>query len=188
MDAYGAGSPGSGLPPVVVVAGVSGTGKTRIGSLLAQRLGWRFDDGDDLHPAANIAKMRAGFPLTDADRGPWLAVVAARIDEHIAAGEPAVVACSALKRSYRDFLRQGRPSVRVVFLRATPATLADRLASRPGHFFPPQLLRSQLADEEPPQEEEGCLVVDVEATPDQVTDGIIRQLGLTAPSHRADTP
>lgn len=170
-----------GGPVVVVVAGVSGSGKTRVGSLLAQRLGWPFDDGDGLHPAANIAKMRAGLPLTDEDRGPWLAAVAARIDKHIAAGESAVVACSALKRSYRDFLRQGHLAMRIVFLRASAATLAQRVTGRPGHFFPPQLLDSQLAQEEPPDPAEGCLVVDAEATPDEVAATVLTQLGLSAP-------
>lgn len=169
-----------GGPVAVIVAGVSGTGKTRVGSLLAQRLGWAFEEGDDLHPPANIAKMHAGVPLTDEDRGPWLAAVAARIDEHTGSGESTVVTCSALKRSYRDFLRQGRPAVRIVFLRASPVTLASRLGDRPGHFFPARLLDSQLAEEEPPDPAEGCLLVDAEATPDEVTAVVIRQLGLTA--------
>ena len=114
---------------IVIVAGVSGSGKTTVGARLADRLGWRFTDGDDLHPAANVAKMRAGIPLTDTDRWPWLRAIAAWMDEHIARGEDAVVACSALRRSYRDLLLDGRPAVRMVFL----APGADRgPGGRPG--------------------------------------------------------
>ena len=101
---------------IVIIAGVSGSGKTTVGVLLADRLGWRFADADDFHPAANVAKMRAGIPLTDADREPWLRSIAAWMDERIAHGEAAVVGCSALKRSYRDRLLAGRPEARMVFL------------------------------------------------------------------------
>ena len=101
---------------IVIVAGVSGSGKTTVGALLAGRLGWRFADADDFHPAANVAKMRAGIPLTDTDRWPWLRAIAAWMDESIGQGEDAVLACSALKRSYRDELLDGRPAARMVFL------------------------------------------------------------------------
>jgi len=144
---------------ILIVAGVSGSGKTTVGALLAGRLGWRFADADDFHPAANIEKMRAGIPLTDEDRGPWLRAIADWIDERIARDEPAVVTCSALRRSYRDLLLGGRPSVRMVFLAVDRQVLARRLAARHDHFFPGQLLASQFDALEPPQPGERVLVV-----------------------------
>lgn len=163
---------------IVVLAGVSGSGKSTVGALLARRLSWVFEDGDALHPASNVAKMRAGVPLTYEDRRPWLDAVAAWIDRQIATGEPAVVACSALRRSYRDLLRHGRPSVRLVFLDVDRIVLARRLAERHGHFFPARLLTSQLADLEIPNSAERCLVVPAAAPPDHVTGEIIRRLEL----------
>jgi len=139
---------------IVIVAGVSGSGKSTIGALLAGRLGWRFADADGFHPAANVEKMRAGVPLTDEDRWPWLRAIAAWMDERIAAGEQAVVTCSALKRSYRDLLLEGRPQARMVFLTPDREVLARRLAARHGHFFPEQLLGTQFADLEPPAPDE----------------------------------
>lgn len=165
---------------IVLVAGVSGSGKTTAGALLARRLGWAFEDGDELHPAANIAKMHAGVPLTDEDRRPWLATVMAWLDGRIAAGEQAVIACSALKRRYRDQLRQGRPELRIVFLQASRATLATRLARRHGHFFQPGLLSSQLADAEVPPPSEPALVVMAGRPVAAVVDDIIDRLGLAA--------
>jgi gluconokinase len=144
---------------IVIVAGVSGSGKTTVGILLADRLGWRFADADDFHPAANVAKMRAGIPLTDADREPWLRAIAAWMDERIARGEDAVVGCSALKRSYRDLLLAGRPEARMIFLAPDREVLARRLAGRHGHFFPEQLLGTQLDDLEPPGPDERVLTV-----------------------------
>ena len=110
--------------------------KATIGALLARRLGWQFADADDFHPAANVAKMRAGIPLTDEDRWPWLRAIAAWMDERIAGNDPAVITCSALKRSYRDLLLDGRPHARMVFLAPDREELARRLAARHGHFFP----------------------------------------------------
>jgi gluconokinase len=167
---------------IVVMAGVSGSGKTTIGTLLATRLGWTFEDGDALHPPANIAKMRAGVPLTDADRRPWLAALGAWMDQRIESGRPAVVACSALKRAYRDRLCQGRPQVRVVMLDVDEATLAARLTARHGHFFPPKLLASQLAELEPPGPGEPALLVPASGAPEEVTAQIIKRLGLTPAS------
>ncbi|HVN01488.1 MAG TPA: gluconokinase [Caulobacteraceae bacterium] len=153
----------------LIVMGVAGSGKTTLGEALARRLGWPFKDGDDLHPPANIAKMSAGQPLTDDDRGPYLAAVGDWIDARRAAGEPAVVTCSALKRAYRDRLREGRAGVAFVFMDVDPPTVAARLADRRGHFFGPGLLASQFADLEPPGPDEP--VIEVEGalpTPRQV--------------------
>ncbi|MBV9448783.1 MAG: gluconokinase [Streptosporangiaceae bacterium] len=162
---------------VVIVAGVSGSGKTTVGAMLAGRLNWTFADADDFHPAANVAKMHAGIPLTDEDRWPWLRAIAAWIDERIAAGEPAVVTCSALKRAYRDVLVQGRPSVWVVFLSVDRETLRKRLATRHGHFFPQELLDSQLATAEPPGPDERAIVVTPADGPAAVVDQIVSWIG-----------
>ena len=168
---------------IVVLAGVSGSGKSAVGTVLATRLGWAYEDTDALHSPADIAKMRSGVPLTDADRWPWLETVAAWLDQRIGAGESAVVACSALKRSYRDYLYRGRPAVRIVILRTDPDTLAARLAARRGHFFPAGLLRSQLADLEMPGDAESTLVVTAARSPAETADEIIRRLGLADPRH-----
>jgi carbohydrate kinase (thermoresistant glucokinase family) len=144
---------------ILIVAGVSGSGKTTVGAMLAGRLGWRFADADEFHPVANIEKMRGGTPLTDDDRWPWLRAIAARMDERIAAGTSAVVTCSALKRSYRDVLLVGRPQARMIFLAPDHEVLARRLAARHGHFFPAQLLDTQFAALEPPQPDEHVLTV-----------------------------
>jgi carbohydrate kinase (thermoresistant glucokinase family) len=164
---------------IVVLAGVAGSGKTAVGKVLAARLGWAFEDADALHSPAAIAKMRMGVPLTDADRWPWLKVVAAWLDERIAAGASAVVACSVLKRSYRAFLYRGRPAVRIVMLQVDPATLAARLLGRRGHFFPAKLLQSQLTVLEMPDHDERTLVVPSVRSPAETADEIIRRLGLT---------
>jgi len=139
---------------IVVVAGVSGSGKTTVGTLLAERLGWIFTDGDGFHPAASVARMRAGQPLTDADRDPWLTAIAAWMDQQIAAGRSAVIACSALRRAYRARLLGGRPAARMVFLMISRDEGETRLTTRPGHFFPAALLDSQLETLELPQPDE----------------------------------
>ena len=144
---------------ILIVAGVSGSGKSTVGALLAGRLGWRFADADKFHPAANVAKMRAGIPLTDEDRWPWLRVIGAWMDERIARGESAVITCSALKRSYRDLLLDGRPEALMIFLAVDREVLAGRLAARHGHFFPEELLGTQLDALEPPQPDERVLTV-----------------------------
>jgi len=164
----------------VILAGVSGSGKTTVGRLLADRVGWPFADGDSFHPAANVAKMAAGIPLTDDDRWPWLAAIGAWMDARIAAGGSGVVACSALKRRYRDFLRDGRPDVRLVFLDVSHDEDLARLRARRGHFFPAGLLDSQFADLEPPAPDEGALVLAARETPDELVSAIISGLGLIA--------
>jgi gluconokinase len=139
---------------ILIVAGVAGSGKTTIGALLAGHLHWRFADADTFHSEANVAKMRAGIPLTDADRQPWLRAVAAWVDERISGGESAVITCSALKRAYRDLLLDGRPAASLVFLEVTRAELEQRLLSRPDHFFPERLLDSQFEALELPTPDE----------------------------------
>jgi ribose 5-phosphate isomerase A len=169
-----------GGPPILVVMGVSGAGKTTIAEALAARLGWRFQEGDALHPEANVAKMHAGIPLSDADRQPWLEAVAAWIDGQRAKGEPGIVTCSALKRAYRRIVVGDRPEVRLVFLRGGPGLIAERLAGRQDHFMPPSLLQSQFDTLEAPVPEEDALTVDVGPPAGEVAEAIIRRLGASA--------
>jgi carbohydrate kinase (thermoresistant glucokinase family) len=163
---------------IVVVAGVSGSGKSTVGALLASRLHWEFLDGDSLHSAASVAKMHAGVPLTDADRRPWLQAIEDWIDQRIAAGVPAVVACSALHRTYRQELLAGRPEVRLVLLMVSRAVAAARLAARHGHFFPAGLLDSQLRELEPPGPDEPVLVLDADRPCEELVAEIISRLQL----------
>jgi gluconokinase len=144
--------------------GVSGVGKTTVGRLLAERLSSPFLDADDFHPPDNVAKMRGGVPLTDADRQPWLQALRAEIERRLARGDSAVLACSALKQTYRDRL-QVSDAVRIVYLRGTAALIRDRLQARRGHYFDPALLASQFAALEEP---EGILTVDVTAEPEEL--------------------
>ena len=144
---------------ILLVAGVSGSGKTTVGALLAGRLHWPFADGDSFHSPANIAKMHAGIPLTDEDRQPWLLAITAWMDERIATGESAVVTCSALKRAYRAELLDGRPQERMIFLSVDRAEADRRMLARTGHFFPEQLLSSQYAALELPQPDEPGVIV-----------------------------
>ena len=146
---------------VLVVMGVSGSGKTTVARRLAGLLDWPLLEGDTFHPPDNVAKMAAGTPLTDADRGPWLAAIAAAIDGYRARGEPAVVACSALKRAYRDVLIGTRPDVRLVYLKGDHALIAERLGARPGHLMPLALLDSQFATLEEPGPDEHPIVADI---------------------------
>lgn len=164
---------------IVLMAGVSGSGKSTVGSMLAKWLGWPFADGDSFHSVANVAKMRAGQPLTDEDRWPWLETIAAWMDERIAAGESAVVACSALRRAYRDVLLGGRPAARMVFLQVSHDQNVARLTARQGHFFPSKLLDSQFAAMEMPQDSERILVLAAQHRPADVVAEIVRRLGLT---------
>lgn len=165
--------------PVLLVCGVSGSGKTTIGTLLAKRLGWEYAEADAFHPPANVAKMAAGHPLDDADRQPWLEAIGAFIDETTTAGRPAVVSCSALKRAYRDQLREGRPNVRLIFLDAPIDVVRERLKDRRGHFFPAGLLESQFRDLEAPDPEEHVLRVPVGTSPDATPDSVVDRI-LTA--------
>jgi gluconokinase len=142
---------------VVIVMGVSGSGKSTVGAALAAALGVEFVDGDALHPPANIAAMTAGRPLTDADRWPWLDAIGARIDRWRAAGHGGVLACSALRRVYRDRLAAGRPEVVFAYLDVPAGLLAARLAARRGHFLPASLLDSQLSTLEPPEPDEPAI-------------------------------
>lgn len=148
-------------PMVVVVMGVAGAGKSTLALALANDMGVRFLEGDDLHPAANVAKMRRGEPLTDSDRWPWLSAVAAWIDARVGAQESAVVACSALKLSYRKVLGQGRPAVRFVHVAGSPVLVAERMAERQDHYFPASLIASQFEALEPPEPDERAVVVDM---------------------------
>ena len=162
---------------IIIVAGVSGSGKTTVSALLAGQLHWRFADGDSFHLAVAIKKMRAGIPLTDADRWPWLRAIAAWMDERIARDESAVICCSALKRSYRDFLLDGRPEARMIFLAVDRDLLARRLADRHGHFFPARLLNSQFDALEPPQPDERTVIL-VEHSEDRPADTVARIIGV----------
>lgn len=170
------GTAGRDQLPVLVVMGVSGSGKSTVAGVLAGRLGWDIAEGDDMHPAANVAKMAAGHPLDDADRWPWLEKVADWIRRHTAAGEPGIVTCSALKRSYRDLLRGEH--VVFVYLAGPPAQIAHRIAARHGHYMPPALLDSQLRTLEPPGADENAITVNVSGTPSQEADEIIERLQL----------
>ncbi len=163
-------------PHILVFMGVSGSGKTTIAEAVAARLHWPYQEGDDLHPPANVAKMHAGTPLTDADRLPWLRAIAAWIDARLAAGEPGVITCSALKHAYRDIIVGDRPHVRLVYLQGDKALLGRRMAERKGHFMPPSLLDSQFATLEEPGPDEHPLVVHVGGPVEEAVDRVIAAL------------
>jgi gluconokinase len=177
----------SRMPCALVVMGVSGSGKSTIGEKLAQQLGWSYEDGDRFHPASNVAKMSAGQPLTDEDRRPWLQAIANEIDRVCKAGEHGVIACSALKRPYRDVLVHGRKDVRIIYLRGTRDLIASRLALRKGHFMPPGLLASQFGTLEPPDASENPVTVSIDAPIEIIVDDIVRQLGLTPADSEANS-
>ena len=160
----------------IVVMGVSGSGKTTVAALLADRLALEYVDADWLHPQANVEKMQRGLPLEDADRWPWLAAIAARMAELRARGRGCVVACSALKRAYRDVLRDGREDVRFVHLDGPAEAIAPRINSRDGHFMPASLLASQFAALEPPQADERALAVSVTLTPAEIVEAVVTSL------------
>lgn len=159
---------------IVIVMGVVGAGKTTVGKLLAEELGWAFADADDFHPASNVEKIRKGIPLTDQDREPWLEVLRSRIADWIVHKSNAVLACSALKRRYQTKLEAG-PDVRFVYLKGCGALIAERLRSRKGHFADESILDSQLADLEEPK---SAIVIDIAETPQQIVGEVRRGLGL----------
>ncbi len=154
----------------VVIMGVAGAGKTTIGELLAARLGWTFHDADGFHPPANVAKMRAGAPLTDGDREPWLARLNALARTEIAAKRNIILGCSALKARYREQLAAGIDSMRFVYLRGPMNLIAQRLADRRGHFMPPGLLESQFAVLEEPED---AIVVSIDRLPEEIMAEIV---------------
>ncbi|MET0863009.1 MAG: gluconokinase [Nakamurella sp.] len=164
--------------PVLVIMGVSGSGKSTVAAILAGQLGWDLEEGDDLHPAANVAKMQAGTPLTDDDRWPWLDLVAAWIRDHTRAGIPGIITCSALKKIYRDRLRG--ENVVFVHLAGNKETIARRLNARMNHFMPSTLLDTQISTLEPPGPDEKTLVVDLGRKPAEEAAEIIARLGLIA--------
>ena len=161
---------------IVVVMGVSGSGKTTVAAGIARQEDWTLLEGDSFHPPANIAKMEAGKPLTDEDRWPWLRAIAARQNELRAAGQSAAVACSALKRAYRDILIGGRPNTVLVYLRGSKALIAERMQARKHHFMPPGLLDSQFATLQEPTADEHPVIVEIGQSPDSVIEDAIRQL------------
>jgi len=163
-------------PVVVVVMGVSGSGKTTIAALLAAGMGWPFADADDLHPPANVEKMRTGHPLTDEDRWPWLARVAAVIDGWRERGCSGVITCSALKRAYRRIIVGDRPDVALAYLKGDHSLVTHRMAARHGHYMPTSLLESQFATLEEPGEDEHPIVLDVGPAPNQIVANLVERL------------
>ena len=160
-------------PCALIVMGVSGSGKSTVAAELAKQLSWTFEDGDRFHPKSNVAKMSAGRPLTDEDRWPWLRAIAGEIDRVCKAGGHVVIACSALKRAYRDILVHGRGDVRIVFLNGSQALIANRLAERKNHFMPPGLLDSQFKTLEPPQADENPITVSIDAPVETIVNNIV---------------
>lgn len=169
--------------------GVSGSGKSTVAGLLGRRLGWQVAEADDFHSPANIEKMKNGIPLTDEDRWPWLAAIAAWIDKALAADEPGVVACSALKRSYREVIIGDREEVRLAYLQGSFELIAGRIASRKHHYMPASLLKSQFEALEEPGPGENPVVVPVELSPGKIVERILATLHLapsgSAPGNRA---
>jgi len=180
MPAYAAAPPNNPADraTVIVVMGVAGSGKSTLAAALAARLGWPFQEGDELHPAANVAKMAAGQPLTDADRWPWLDAIAALIGGWLAAGRSGVIACSALKQAYRRRLAAAGPGVRFVYMAGDEALVRGRLEARRGHYFPASLLASQFADLEVPTPDEGAVAAPIELPTDGQVEQVLRAMDL----------
>jgi carbohydrate kinase (thermoresistant glucokinase family) len=162
--------------------GVSGSGKSTIGERLAQRLQWPFEDGDRFHPASNVDKMKRGIPLTDEDRWPWLDAIAVWIDKTRRAGGRGVIACSALKRRYRDILIGDRADVRLVYLKGGENLIGRRMVHRHGHFMPESLLHSQFETLEEPGPDENPITVSVAPEPDEIVSQILAALGMANPT------
>jgi len=160
---------------VIILMGVAGCGKTTIGTLLAEAIGWPFYDGDHFHPEANVKKMASGIPLNDQDREPWLRAIQQFIHARQEQGEAAIIACSALKAAYRDILRAGNPNVEFVHLKGDFAVIAARLAARKGHYMPPTLLNSQF---DALQEPTDAFIVDIAPPPEQVVNAIRTHFGV----------
>jgi carbohydrate kinase (thermoresistant glucokinase family) len=174
---------------IIVVMGVSGAGKSTIAAMLAVRLGWAYEDADWFHPPANVEKMHSGKPLTDEDRWPWLEGIAAWIDATCQAGGHGVIACSALKRAYRDVLVGNRSYVHIVYLKGERDLIARRFTMRHGHFMPASLLDSQFATLEEPQEDEHPIIVSINARPHDIVDLVIAKLEIeTAGRHQGGSP
>ena len=165
-------------PSVIIVMGVASSGKTSLGERLAEELGWPFRDADSFHPPENVAKMAGGTPLNDDDRKPWLAAIAAWIDDLRAKGEHGIVTCSALKRAYRQVIVGNRPDVALVYLKGSRELIGRRMAARQHHFMPPALLDSQFAALEEPGDDEKPLVVSVEDSKDAIVQDVVERLGL----------
>lgn len=166
---------------ILVVMGVSAVGKTTIAEALVERLHWPFQEGDDLHPAANREKMRSGTPLTDEDRKPWLEKVAAWIDAQRAANEPGIITCSALKKAYRKVIIGDRSGVNLLYLKADRRILEERIHTRKGHFMSPNLLESQLQTLEEPSEDERAFTVIVHGTSDETVESTLSLLRTDKP-------
>lgn len=165
-------------PRVLIVMGVSGCGKSTVGQALGDALGWDFRDGDAFHPASNVAKMKSGAPLTDDDRWPWLDAIAQFIDQKRVENGHAIIACSALKRIYRDRLKAGHRDVTFVHLAGSKKLIEARMAARKNHFMPLGLLDSQFATLEPPHPDEGAVVVSVAGAPDEIVADVLMRTGL----------
>jgi len=172
---------------VLVLMGVSSSGKSTTGLRLAQRLGWPFRDADSFHPPANIAKMRGGIPLQDADRWPWLDAIAAWIDAQLQQGQSGLVSCSALKRSYRRRLVRDRTDVRLIYLQGSFALISERMQRRRDHFMPVSLLQNQFDVLEEPAADENALVVSIAQSAERVAETIIAELGLAGSSQTPNT-
>lgn len=164
----------------IVVMGVSGCGKSTVAALLAGRLGWEFTEGDALHPASNVEKMRQGVPLTDTDREPWLKEIARTIGGWRAAGKPGIVACSSLRRHYREIIADGAEDVRFVYLRGSFKLIEQRLATRQGHYMPVSLLDSQFATLEEPAADEPAITIDTGAPVGELVNEVLGTLHLAA--------
>lgn len=174
-------------PVVLVVMGVSGCGKSTVAAVLAGRLGWPFEEGDALHPPANVEKMRAGHPLDDADRAPWLAKVADWVDGCLDGGKSGLITCSALKRAYREVIGRRGSGVVFVYLAGSRETIAERLTARHGHFMPPTLLDSQFAALQEPGPDEPAIRIDVGPPPAEIAQAVIDRLGLVEQPAEAGT-